>query len=148
MCGEHARFDAFGTLRAGSSPHVRGARLWQRNRHSPPGIIPACAGSTTVRCWPSPPRRDHPRMCGEHPWTPCCSTRTGGSSPHVRGALDMSKLPALKRGIIPACAGSTGADRPGQSESRDHPRMCGEHLIGCRSFLVGPGSSPHVRGAR
>ena len=46
MCGEHALGNPNAKTFEGSSPHVRGARLLPRNLRSPPGIIPACAGST------------------------------------------------------------------------------------------------------
>ena len=32
------------------------------------GIIPAYAGNTLRRALRTQPRRDHPRVCGEHPW--------------------------------------------------------------------------------
>ena len=53
----------------------------------------------------------------------------GGSSPHVRGARDLAELQRAALGIIPACAGSTGTDSPPFYLARDHPRMCGEHLL-------------------
>ena len=92
-----------------------------------PGIIPACAGSTTRDGSRSGHRRDHPRMCGEH----CLSLW----------------LDVLAPGIIPACAGSTATRAIRCACTRDHPRMCGEHP---RTPLMMPktaGSSPHVRGA-
>ena len=46
MCGEHWRMDATSLCRQGSSPHVRGAHLVCFVDDVPPGIIPACAGST------------------------------------------------------------------------------------------------------
>ena len=154
----------------GSSPHARGAQfalarrakyVWDhprmRGEHSLvyvviyilEGIIPACAGSTSVLNTRSAPGRgssphargarkeqqnegfaywDHPRMRGEH--------------------LSSTGVHLLCRGIIPACAGSTYTKRElkmiseGSSPhargalsrsqiraqaARDHPRMRGEH---------------------
>ena len=54
----------------GSSPHARGALLGVERLRSGPGIIPACAGSTTVYRDNPEKRRDHPRMRGEHRY--CC----------------------------------------------------------------------------
>ena len=70
-----------------------------------------------------------------------------GSSPHVRGALLRFVLLVFRVGIIPACAGSTGLQKPSFAFGRDHPRMCGEH--GAPELLATgyQGSSPHVRGA-
>ena len=68
MCGEHYKMYFTMLNRLGSSPHVRGAqsqRIFSRSRH---GIIPACAGSTASWIGYALAKRDHPRMCGEHPW--------------------------------------------------------------------------------
>ena len=107
MCGEHeVGFEPFPVL-AGSSPHVRGARWSRWPDASRCGIIPACAGSTMLpaRC---PVRaRDHPRMCGEHKDVTTEQIVQAGSSPHVRGAPEVTAGNSRTNGIIPACAGST-----------------------------------------
>ena len=46
MRGEHSANHPAAPLMPGSSPHARGARFPAVLRHRPPGIIPACAGST------------------------------------------------------------------------------------------------------
>ena len=66
MCGEHITPNPFANAVLGSSPHVRGALIQGIVLHCPLGIIPACAGSTASAATASDPRRDHPRMCGEH----------------------------------------------------------------------------------
>ena len=147
MCGEHVfrsrrRMDA-----RGSSPHVRGARLVRGVQGVALGIIPACAGSTTSPADTCPHHRDHPRMCGEHPLVTGQHTFGLGSSPHVRGALHVTRSDAWLVGIIPACAGSTPWTKPKAWTCRDHPRMCGEHITGNADDAVKAGSSPHVRGA-
>ena len=107
MCGEHNRGSSFGQSHKGSSPHVRGARQACDDALQESGIIPACAGSTTVGktkllfIW------DHPRMCGEHADGNKTIQGAKGSSPHVRGALHDHRISILFLGIIPACAGST-----------------------------------------
>ena len=50
-----------------------------------------------------------------------------GSSPHARGALSEAVAKAVKKGIIPACAGSTVVKLSTKEYSGDHPRMRGEH---------------------
>ena len=128
MCGEHHR-DAFGVDDAeGSSPHVRGALRHIKKPTCRHGIIPACAGSTTVPHTLRHGRGDHPRMCGEHFFLETLPVRGAGSSPHVRGALTIPFLRFVIDGIIPACAGSTPARRSPSTSIRDHPRMCGEHI--------------------
>ena len=71
------------------------------------GIIPACAGSTIAGGRSAPLRWDHPRMRGEHSEVAARLQRLSGSSPHARGARRHRGLHELRRGIIPACAGST-----------------------------------------
>mgnify|MGYP006885945012 CR=1 FL=1 len=46
MCGEHRICDGTTQIRAGSSPHVRGALRTGLELPVMVGIIPACAGST------------------------------------------------------------------------------------------------------
>ena len=107
MCGEHNRGSSFGQSHKGSSPHVRGARQACDDALQESGIIPACAGSTTVGktkllfIW------DHPRMCGEHELGDFAAFLDQGSSPHVRGARRRQQDHPGSQGIIPACAGST-----------------------------------------
>ena len=148
MCGEHNRGSSFGQSHKGSSPHVRGARQACDDALQESGIIPACAGSTTVGktkllfIW------DHPRMCGEHDTTCTRSPRDTGSSPHVRGAHSTRPSAHCRTGIIPACAGSTLKVSGRLRFAWDYPRMCGEHIVANRNCGSVQGSSPHVRGAR
>ena len=147
MCGEHVLELRQSCPTVGSSPHVRGARLLSKVMPSITGIIPACAGSTCTVFVYGRSYWDHPRMCGEH--APSCSPypKTAGSSPHVRGAPSASRCGFHVPGIIPACAGSTMAYRPSSPPTRDHPRMCGEHMPVRMTVKPFEGSSPHVRGA-
>ena len=147
MCGEHRTSWPNCEAKAGSSPHVRGARLERDENPSGSGIIPACAGSTGFLRRTRARRRDHPRMCGEHQRFDDGEIYTAGSSPHVRGAQENQGHHWWCRGIIPACAGSTQTLPVSTRPYRDHPRMCGEHDPPCWSLHVFQGSSPHVRGA-
>ena len=148
MCGEHFIISARGLGKTGSSPHVRGALMPDQTDVRQSGIIPACAGSTTAPSEPKPAPRDHPRMCGEHDASEAEEPSSLGSSPHVRGAPAQIDGHVVHVGIIPACAGSTSMSAAYLSLSRDHPRMCGEHMVQGLDTLVDAGSSPHVRGAR
>ena len=148
MCGEHFSCVSIFTMSPGSSPHVRGAQANPSRPAKRPGIIPACAGSTTAphmrerMCW------DHPRMCGEHCSLRCLLFARAGSSPHVRGAPVNYNTGGASAGIIPACAGSTANWTRLSCPQRDHPRMCGEHFADGTCVEPFQGSSPHVRGAR
>ena len=148
MCGEHRNIIACICVSLGSSPHVRGAQKHCRHRRGVPGIIPACAGSTQKVLHKGSEVRDHPRMCGEHRSIVGIGVACQGSSPHVRGALLSGNISSKIMGIIPACAGSTSSPSVGDGESRDHPRMCGEHICASSIVIRSAGSSPHVRGAR
>ena len=147
MRGEHKI--SRGTLASceGSSPHARGALLNGLKSMWDEGIIPACAGSTYAKIIDSLPRRDHPRMRGEHTVTVALTGDWQGSSPHARGALQQGHLALQVVGIIPACAGSTHAMSGRLGRARDHPRMRGEHKSTTHWMMSGRGSSPHARGA-
>ena len=147
MCGEHRIVVHGRAVRVGSSPHVRGALHPHAGKVGKRGIIPACAGSTHRRTPCRPSHRDHPRMCGEHAFRQDADARRTGSSPHVRGALDVLDGRHPDRGIIPACAGSTPHPRSKSPLPWDHPRMCGEHGTTSGTVCRPAGSSPHVRGA-
>ena len=66
MCGEHITGNADDAVKAGSSPHVRGAHVDGFQCEPFGGIIPACAGSTAKGIDSITAPWDHPRMCGEH----------------------------------------------------------------------------------
>ena len=145
--GEHIMVAGFDSHMAGSSPLARGARRGLTSPHRSPGIIPACAGST------SPPRRtgtrwrDHPRLRGEHPRPACGEHELVGSSPLARGARDLHASVRQCDGIIPACAGSTLRGERHRLIFRDHPRLRGEHFSLVPGSTVLLGSSPLARGA-
>ncbi len=110
------------------------------------GIIPAYAGNTIHILCRRLQRWDHPRVCGEHiygvsPFTPCA-----GSSPRMRGTpADRMSAQHVKR-IIPAYAGNTTSGRWSHGHTRDHPRVCGEHIMPIWMVALSPGSSPRMRG--
>ena len=114
-------------LETGSSPRVRGAAIDVPKASIAPGIIPACAGSSSRQSRRAPAGRDHPRACGEQELPRC-------------GAVD-------DLGIIPARAGNSLWRRLSRQGSRDHPRACGEQVFPLRAFVIEPESSPRVRGA-
>ena len=70
----------------GSSPHTRGARGAAGHHPADTRIIPAYAGSTTMRSFFPGGAADHPRIRGEHLVVGELITGERGSSPHTRGA--------------------------------------------------------------
>ena len=148
VCGEHAASRASKDRRAGSSPRMRGAPGLFRCRRQHHGIIPAYAGSTdaSIDLWNC--RGDHPRVCGEHPTLRAPTTPRTGSSPRMRGALELVFAGAVSAGIIPAYAGSTRASTETRCRAGDHPRVCGEHGDKAKGQFAFEGSSPRMRGAQ
>ena len=128
--GEHHQTSISDATSRGSSPHTRGARGRGGGRRAQAGIIPAYAGSTSKRSWPTSPSADHPRIRGEHTGVTDTGTLAAGSSPHTRGAQQLALIKPGDLGIIPAYAGSTNLPAMTRSRRRDHPRIRGEHIPG------------------
>ena len=109
VCGEHVQ-NALGRFNvAGSSPRMRGTHARNRSGRRNPRIIPAYAGNTCSRRQLRPCRRDHPRVCGDHPSLKPYSASFAGSSPRMRGTLISRLTHHNCAGIIPAYAGNTQA---------------------------------------
>ena len=89
---------------------------------------------------------DHPRGCGEKPVARHLSEASGGSSPRVRGKVEVALGDPVAIGIIPAGAGKSWRPSPLRSSQRDHPRGCGEKREGREQAAKILGSSPRVRG--
>ena len=106
-CGDHSGFSSAITSPVGSSPHMRGTPCLISDCENCTGIIPAHAGNTAS--WQNllTGMRDHPRTCGEHQNGLDGQVGLQGSSPHMRGTLDVRRSCAVGHGIIPAHAGNT-----------------------------------------
>ena len=130
----------------GSSPRVRGTLFKDAGCTVGAGIIPACAGNTTVSKTSRRRSGDHPRVCGEHRDQILQNLRDLGSSPRVRGTLLRHEGLKILAGIIPACAGNTNQRFELLNLDKDHPRVCGEHPHKAIADSGFPGSSPRVRG--
>ena len=107
VCGEHPHFSVVNNGGAGSSPRMRGTHARNRSGRRNPRIIPAYAGNTCSRRQLRPCRRDHPRVCGEHPSLKPYSASFAGSSPRMRGTPCPRGFSSFSLGIIPAYAGNT-----------------------------------------
>ena len=131
---------------SGSSPRVRRKRVMCGSIFCPNGLIPACAGKTLSRRTAQRASSAHPRMCGENQGLTWQQLPTAGSSPHVRGKpRDGTRVDHLG-GLIPACTGKTSQRARRWSESRAHPRVCGENMACWPARVSVSGSSPRVRG--
>ena len=74
-----------GQVGVGSSPRLRGTRVWDKHSVARPGIIPALAGNTFAAVPQMDEERDHPRACGEHRQRGQVDLLIQGSSPRLRG---------------------------------------------------------------
>ena len=147
-CGEHSSSSSSDICPAGSSPRMRGTRKrplpnWQADR-----FIPAHAGNTSAsdsaRRYPAV----HPRACGEH-LPPCVVSRSHfGSSPRMRGTLQLLQAQSQVLRFIPAHAGNTARGCPRSRTHPVHPRACGEHAAVLPFRSASAGSSPRMRGTR
>ena len=127
VCGEHVSVGFVSSVKSGSSPRMRGTPQSTVNNAIQGGIIPAYAGNTTCHQSPQPWRRDHPRVCGEHPTATRPRSRATGSSPRMRGTQSITQSMGASYGIIPAYAGNTRRSPFPSRLPWDHPRVCGEH---------------------
>ena len=78
-------------------------------------------------------------MCGEHFRQLADPNLSLGSSPRVRGTRRRRRIGSKGQGIIPACAGNTCIPPSPAPAVGDHPRVCGEHVVGhgCSFCLAG-----------
>ena len=145
-CGEHLFPHCIVDCDFGSSPQVRGTQSPPSARMRLSRFIPAGAGNTRALRGISNSRTVHPRRCGEHLVQRSPLPAKNGSSPQVRGTLQLSSLCAVTFRFIPAGAGNTTHPRCNSRGDAVHPRRCGEHTQVQPGDISGCGSSPQVRG--
>ena len=107
VCGEHRTGVGSPSRTWGSSPRVRGTQFGGCHGELALGIIPACAGNTSIIVPRHTTTGDHPRVCGEHSVLSFIVWFLVGSSPRVRGTRHAQRADGHGVGIIPACAGNT-----------------------------------------
>ena len=146
VCGEQRLMALLKQSVLGSSPRVRGTEIVCHLICRSVGIIPACAGNRTNNsgCLRAP--RDHPRVCGEQPETCKPPTTPLGSSPRVRGTATLDAAASAFLGIIPACAGNSAPSLQNRFAPRDHPRVCGEQVVGQILLGIAEGIIPACAG--
>ena len=130
----------------GSSPHARGPLRELLVVELGVGIIPACAGTTTVWHGGFSTRRDHPRLRGDHHHADGRRRADLRSSPPTRGPRLDPVGDVRDRGIIPAYAGTTVVHLLRDRGQWDHPRLRGDHASAPSTRPDGEGSSPPTRG--
>ncbi len=145
-CGERVSCDFALISSRGSSPRLRGTLLLAAIGALKPRIIPAPAGNASIKSCSGTARTDHPRACGERPTTTDGIVTNAGSSPRLRGTPEARPHRQQRGRIIPAPAGNASPCRGRPSRPPDHPRACGERLVGERLATERTGSSPRLRG--
>ena len=146
VCGEKAASGGVDVDNAGSPPRVRGKGLCDQRQHVVQGITPACAGKRGTCQGQYIASQDHPRVCGEKPFSAPGTLFPSGSPPRVRGkAVQLFQLIGGV-GITPACAGKSQQPKQMDWEQEDHPRVCGEKEDFLKSSFGKMGSPPRVRG--
>ncbi len=89
-------------------------------------FIPACAGSRILATCADIDLPVHPRVRGEQIYWGSKKDAPGGSSPRARGAgFGMGEAAGNYR-FIPACAGSSNANKCKKLTTAVHPRVRGE----------------------
>ena len=92
-------------MRPGSPPHMRGKGSALSIGSDFCGITPAHAGKRQTDRRKYNAVWDHPRTCGEKPYSFVIRRRRQGSPPHMRGKADAVDLNVGDVGITPAHAG-------------------------------------------
>ena len=130
----------------GSPPRVRGTASNSHLRYRRHRITPACAGNRRPAACIARSPWDHPRVCGEQPFSSCQANATIGSPPRVRGTDTHIVIRLRKSRITPACAGNSAESERLEALYEDHPRVCGEQPRRRSSPCACCGSPPRVRG--
>ena len=125
---------------------MRGQPLDHINKLVDGRIIPARAGPTRDFSATECPGTDHPRSCGANAVCDIGCKLCCGSSPLVRGQLNVFLGFFHQLRIIPARAGPTEFDDTDEIVCPDHPRSCGANYSFNVNTSNGYGSSPLVRG--
>ena len=76
----------------------------------------------------------------------CRPSASRGSSPRMRGKLDVARIGVEAGRIIPAHAGQTSVRVLSNCSWADHPRACGANRIDVIWIRANDGSSPRMRG--
>ncbi len=114
----------------------------------PRRFIPAPAGNTGREAGAPPHMPVHPRACGEHSCGLLLHGPQVGSSPRLRGTLQIFLYQKDQGRFIPAPAGNTRERFALRGQSPVHPRACGEHNGESIWAWFEGGSSPRLRGTQ
>ena len=125
---------------------MRGKRRSKQARDTRVRNIPAYAGKTCGYGRYFGRRSEHPRVCGENTTTVRVPPAANGTSPRMRGKPLPPRGAVFHARNIPAYAGKTTKLPAGIAFAAEHPRVCGENLLGSNRVINGGGTSPRMRG--
>ena len=106
-CGEYEKSTQTRVIVGGSSPRMRGIPEYQTSASYIRRFIPADAGNTPASRSSPALKTVHPRGCGEYIRRCMVCADSNGSSPRMRGILQLLKTLAAALRFIPADAGDT-----------------------------------------
>ena len=125
---------------------MRGKPRSSTRRSPTPRIIPAHAGQTSDYFSSEIISSDHPRACGANLIVFGVVHTHLGSSPRMRGKLEVKEFKSTATRIIPAHAGQTSTLGMTVVRPSDHPRACGANFATLVGSQLQNGSSPRMRG--
>ena len=76
----------------------------------------------------------------------CSADGYKGSPPRMRGKAALQAQIEKEKRITPAYAGKSPVGRGYYHDAEDHPRVCGEKIIGLEHKALLSGSPPRMRG--
>ena len=126
VCGEETHGTRGLARPSGSPPRMRGRGMYAMHPARAWGITPAYAGKSK-------------RLAA-------CAQTAEGSPPRMRGKVNGGIGRTEMFGITPAYAGKRTALQRQQSQSWDHPRVCGEKIAMLLGACPEAGSPPRMRG--
>ena len=145
-CGEQEETTLAYGRREGSPPRVRGTAPPPGTTRTAKGITPARAGNRDQARHNLILAEDHPRACGEQRSHHVQAIHGLGSPPRVRGTGVYVRNGELVDPITPARAGNRLHNHTSQTQTKDHPRACGEQIVEDGGENITEGSPPRVRG--
>ena len=130
----------------GSPPRMRGKEIQLKKPVTRLRITPAHAGKRIEKEPPDKESWDHPRACGEKDRKGQTLFLVPGSPPRMRGKAMQLFVMLGGLGITPAHAGKSPQNRSSGTNSKDHPRACGEKAADRSGRFGRTGSPPRMRG--
>ena len=146
LCGEKLVRHDVNPPEHGSPPPMRGKEKQSQKIYYYHRITPAYAGKRIMKRGTKMSIKDHPRLCGEKFKIAFVIFARSGSPPPMRGKETKKHIEFHVNRITPAYAGKSALHSSSGSGGLDHPRLCGEKLLGDCEPAADRGSPPPMRG--